>query len=477
MKNALTPQPDSPAAGPESRVSEDGSCCFGLAKEKMLLLAGDLFLIGLLAIPTIYLLSNGFRDLLHLRTAALAATIVLYPPALYVFDLYNIERLFNWRDVVVRTTLAVILICVLSGALLSFFDGFTHLRISMVNSLCVLIFIIIWRRIYRSVVRTAFPPIPAVVVAAGPSQNLIKDLSASPLFPYEIKASASAWAKGRITTSDTVGFDSNITELLRNAGARRAILAIPSIQRYSIARDMVEARFEGTVIEEMATVYEQLTGRVPVQYIEDHWLSYSDGFDILHKRHIQRIKRIMDLAVSGVLLILTSPLALAAMPLIKLSSRGPVLYRQKRVGKDDAVFTMLKFRSMRVDAEASGIQWASKDDSRTTAAGKWLRRYRVDEIPQLWNVIKGDMSVVGPRPERPEWVSLLERQVPYYRLRHRVKPGVTGWAQVTFRYGASLEDAVRKLESDLYYIKNMSLFFDFKRVVYGFGKLFRIAGL
>jgi len=153
-------------------------------------------------------------------------------------------------------------------------------------------------------------------------------------------------------------------------------------------------------------------------------------------------------------------MALTALA-VKLSSRGPVLFRQARVGRNGKVFTLYKFRSMWVDAEArTGAVWASKDDPRVTPLGRWLRRLRIDELPQLWNVLRGEMSIVGPRPERPEFVRVLAEKIPYYRQRHCVKPGITGWAQINHKYGDSIEDTITKLEFDLYYIKNMSLSLD-----------------
>jgi lipopolysaccharide/colanic/teichoic acid biosynthesis glycosyltransferase len=148
--------------------------------------------------------------------------------------------------------------------------------------------------------------------------------------------------------------------------------------------------------------------------------------------------------------------------LIKLESKGPVLFIQKRMGKDEQVFHLIKLRSMHENAEMNGPVWADQNDSRMTKVGKWIRCFRIDEIPQLWNILRGEMSFIGPRPERPEFISMLEKQIPYYYLRHAVKPGLTGWAQVHYPYGASLEDAEIKLEYDLYYLKNMSLFLDFQ---------------
>jgi exopolysaccharide biosynthesis polyprenyl glycosylphosphotransferase len=172
-------------------------------------------------------------------------------------------------------------------------------------------------------------------------------------------------------------------------------------------------------------------------------------------------KRALDIVTASLGLVLAAPLALMVMALIKLTSPGPVFYRQERVGQHGRPFTVLKFRSMRVDAEhGTGPVWAQKNDTRATPVGRFLRRTRLDEIPQLWNALRGDMSMVGPRPERPGFVADLTKQIPFYGQRHVAKPGVTGWAQVKYTYGASVEDALQKLQYDLYYIKNMSVALD-----------------
>jgi exopolysaccharide biosynthesis polyprenyl glycosylphosphotransferase len=173
------------------------------------------------------------------------------------------------------------------------------------------------------------------------------------------------------------------------------------------------------------------------------------------------VKRLFDVAVSGTLLVLCLPVLLLAALCIFLESGLPILYRQERVGRDGRVFILLKLRSMRKDAETAGAaQWASADDARATRVGRFIRMSRIDELPQLFNVLKGEMSLVGPRPERPFFVDQLAKQVPYYSLRHGVKPGITGWAQVRYAYGASVDGAIEKLQHDLYYVKNHSLFLD-----------------
>ena len=182
----------------------------------------------------------------------------------------------------------------------------------------------------------------------------------------------------------------------------------------------------------------------------------------MHRKYVPKIKRLIDLGVSSLILLFTLPLSLLVALAIYIESPGPVFYCQDRVGMGCRVYRVRKFRSMRLDAEASGAVWAQKHDPRVTRVGRWIRLFRLDEVPQLLNVFTGDMSLVGPRPERPEFVKDLEKQIPYYNVRHTVQPGVTGWAQVRYPYGASVQDSKNKLEYDLYYIKNMSILLDLK---------------
>jgi len=179
---------------------------------------------------------------------------------------------------------------------------------------------------------------------------------------------------------------------------------------------------------------------------------------------MQKVKRLIDFAVSAILLLGTMPVMALSALAIRLDSPGPVFFKQERVGKNGLVFVLWKFRSMRQNAEENGAVWAEKVDPRVTRVGKWIRLLRIDEIPQLYNVFRGEMSLIGPRPERPEFIQELEKQIPYYGIRHSVRPGITGWAQVNYRYGASVEDALH-MEYDLYYIKNRSLLLDFKIIL------------
>jgi sugar transferase (PEP-CTERM system associated) len=220
----------------------------------------------------------------------------------------------------------------------------------------------------------------------------------------------------------------------------------------------------GVRFDHLASVYERYTGKIAVENLRPSWLIFSDGF---HKsRVLSGFKRFTDITAAGAGLLILLPLMLVVGLMIKLTSPGPALYSQRRVGKDGRLFTIYKFRSMRQDAEArTGAVWSTENDPRVTKFGRFIRRTRLDELPQLWNVMVGDMSLIGPRPERPEFVSSLTEQIPYYGQRHVVRPGLTGWAQIRHRYGSSVEDAMQKFQYELFYIKHMSPAFDFFIIV------------
>jgi sugar transferase (PEP-CTERM system associated) len=222
---------------------------------------------------------------------------------------------------------------------------------------------------------------------------------------------------------------------------------------------LLECKLDGVSIVDLPTFFERETGYVQLNSLSASWMIFSEGFS---KTNVQKVlKRVFDVSVSVAMLVATLPVMLAAVLAIWHETGRPILYRQKRVGESGRIFEILKFRSMGVEAEHDGVpRWAKKDDDRVTRVGRFLRMTRIDELPQLVNVLRGDMSFVGPRPERPPFVSELTRKVPFYASRHSVKPGITGWAQIRYPYGASVDDAVQKLQFDLYYVKNHSLFLD-----------------
>ncbi len=258
-------------------------------------------------------------------------------------------------------------------------------------------------------------------------------------------------------------------EVLGKAADLGAIIAEHQIDRIIVGlsdrrgrlpiHELLQAKLSGVRVEDATTTYERLTGKILIDDLKPSWLIFSDGFRA--SRITRLVKRMLDLSLSMLGFVLAAPLMALTALAIRLDSPGPVFYDQERVGENGRVFTVYKFRSMRTDAERTGQPvWARDKDDRITRVGRFIRATRLDELPQLWNVMRGDMSFVGPRPERPFFVEQLARDIPFYVQRHSVKPGITGWAQVKYQYGSSIEDAMEKLRYDLYYIKHMSIFFD-----------------
>ena len=256
-----------------------------------------------------------------------------------------------------------------------------------------------------------------------------------------------------------IGLTSELASLVRNQSIDRLVVAIGDRRGQFPTHELLSLSLSGDVsIEESASFYERLTGRVLLDMIRPSWLIFSSRGRRARLNELGRSVMNRTLALIGALLFL--PIAIITAILIKLDSRGPVLYQQERVGKNGRTFTLMKFRSMRVDAEKDGPVWAKTDDERMTRLGRLIRKIRVDEIPQFWNILRGDMNFTGPRPERPHFVAQLAEEILYYEQRHLVAPGLTGWAQIKYPYGASIEDAKKKLEYDLYYIKNQNLVLD-----------------
>lgn len=251
----------------------------------------------------------------------------------------------------------------------------------------------------------------------------------------------------------------NLKRFVENLGVSEVVLALEERRNSLPLHDLLRIKTAGVHVNDFSSFLERETGRVDLDTLNPSWLIFSDGFSS-GRAISSAAKRLFDIAASLLLLVLTAPLIVVFAILVKFDSRGPAFFRQTRVGLYGQQFNLIKLRSMRTDAEANGAQFAQKDDPRVTRLGRFIRKVRIDELPQAWAVLKGEMSFVGPRPERPEFVSELEKHVPYYAERHMVKPGITGWAQINFPYGACLEDSRHKLEYDLYYAKNYTPFLD-----------------
>jgi sugar transferase (PEP-CTERM system associated) len=264
---------------------------------------------------------------------------------------------------------------------------------------------------------------------------------------------------GDVAGAPRLGTIEDLDEVVATQVPERIIVGMTERrQRLPVLR-LLDLRYSGIHIEDAANTYEAVFGRVSTRDLRPSQLIFSA--ELGPRRSSMALQTLYSLIISVIGIVVTLPLMMVVALMVRFTSPGPVLFRQRRVGLNGAEFTLYKFRSMRADSEAeTGAVWAKKDDPRVTAVGRWLRKLRLDELPQLFNVLRGEMSMVGPRPERPEFVAVLQEKIPYYRQRHCVKPGISGWAQINHKYGDTIEDAMIKLEYDLYYIKNMAVSLD-----------------
>ena len=300
-----------------------------------------------------------------------------------------------------------------------------------------------------------------LVLGVGPSVSALPELQFSGSRPFTVLGflEDAPDAADRVPAGfDLLGKTKDLLNLADELRPDLVLVALAEMRRALPAEELLECRLRGINVEEWPTFYEKQTGKILVANLRPSWLIFSDGF--VKTETTRMVKRAMDIGLALIGLALSLPVMALVAVAVKLDSKGPILFRQKRVGERGRIFVLNKFRSMSVDAERHGPVWAAAHDPRVTRTGRWLRQTRLDELPQFWNVLVGDMSFVGPRPERPEFVGTLQREIPFYMGRHSVKPGITGWAQVRHRYAASVEDSMEKLQYDLYYIKNLSPLLD-----------------
>jgi sugar transferase (PEP-CTERM system associated) len=313
-----------------------------------------------------------------------------------------------------------------------------------------------WRAAYSWLAQQPYLRERVYVLGTGErAQRLVNGLRARPELGIEV-AGWSGNVEGAVTR-DSVA--SHLMEHIHQQRVHRVIVAMPDRRGTLPVHELLQLRLHGVKVEEATSWLERMSGSIEVEQLYPSWLIFAEGFRF--SAGLRILRRLLSTLVAALLLLLSLPLLPFVILLIKLDSSGPVLYRQERVGRAGVRFYCYKFRTMRRDAEAdTGPTWADNNDPRITRIGRILRISRLDEIPQLWCVLRGDMAFIGPRPERPEFVEWLSREIPYYPVRHAVRPGITGWAQVRYKYGNTLEDAREKLQYDLYYIKNGSLGLD-----------------
>lgn len=313
-----------------------------------------------------------------------------------------------------------------------------------------------WRTTYAWLAQQPYLRERVYVLGTGErAQRLVQGLRSRSELGVEV-AGWSGNVDGAVTRESLA---SHLMELVQRRDIHRVIVAMPDRRGTIPVQELLQLRLGGVKVEEATSWLEKMSGRIEVEQLYPSWLIFAEGFRF--SAGFMMLRRLVSFLASAVLLIVVLPVIPFVILAIKLDSPGPVLYRQKRVGLGSMTFFCYKFRTMRQDAEAdTGPTWADDDDPRITRTGRFLRMTRLDEIPQLWNVLKGDMGFVGPRPERPEFVEWLTKELPYYPVRNAVRPGITGWAQIRYKYGNTVEDAKQKLQYDLYYIKNVSIGLD-----------------
>lgn len=391
-------------------------------------------------------------------TGASFFTIFFYMLFFYILDAYNVGH-EDFRETAGRVIVACCL-GIISSATASY--AFEHWRFDRQTLLLLfslsLFFCLGWRWLYNLNADKLTHPLRVLLVGAdknGSVRQLLADaLPKAQILGYVGEATFTPGDEPRL------GPSWQVLEAAQKTKATMIVLLPDAPVDDAIAHELLEAKLHGVMVVDIRSFYEHVVQRLPLSQINDEWLLQTEGFSLNTRGSLRRLKRALDVFLSLSLLILTFPLMLLTALIVRLESPGPIIYKQDRVGLHEKEFTVYKFRSMRADAEKDGAAWAQLNDSRITAFGRLIRKARIDELPQLWNVLKGDMSFIGPRPERMTFVKELKKTIPYYGLRHTVKPGLTGWAQVSYPYGASEEDARRKLEYDLYYIKNMSILLD-----------------
>jgi len=436
-------------------------------RTRLLLLAEAAVVFGAI-VGAVYLrlgLEDSQNELILRQGFLKAALATLFCLAtFYLFDLYDFVVMHDRRELVLRLVQALGLAWV---ALALAFYAFPQLMLG--RGICLIALplalglMVGWRvSIHWLLGHPDFGEKILIVGSGTFAVEIAREMLERPDAGYRIAGFVGSdpelLGKSLINPS-VIGLTSELAEVVRREGIDRIVVAMGERRGQLPTNELLQLSLAGTVnIEEGASFYERVTGRVSLNMIRPSWLIFSSRG---RQARIAGITRNIVHRIVALLGALSSlPIAIVTAILIKLDSRGPILYKQERVGKNGGTFMVMKFRSMRTDAEKAGPVWATEDDDRTTRVGKIIRKLRIDEIPQFWNILRGEMDFVGPRPERPHFVSQLAEEIPYYEQRHLIAPGLTGWAQIKYPYGASIEDARQKLQYDLYYIKNQSLMLD-----------------
>ncbi|HEX2458099.1 MAG TPA: TIGR03013 family XrtA/PEP-CTERM system glycosyltransferase [Vicinamibacterales bacterium] len=437
---------------PRSVVLLTGETCLLLTA----VIAGTFMQLGPLAIPA---LSDGGGILRVILIVGVCQMCLHYA------DLYDLPRIQNVREFLVRLVLAVGATAAILALLYSWFPRWMiGPGVFLIAGILVISLVPSWRLTFAWLTSRVAPRERLLIVGTNPAAvEFARELNDR---RHELGVEIVGFADsnveriGRTVLGRVVGAVEDIPAMIRDTGADRIVVSLSDARGKLPMDQLLDIRLQTDVtFDHLASAYEEYTGRIALETLRPSWFVFSSGFR--KTRLLLWGKRVLDVGLALVGLVLAAPFLLTGAVLVTLTSPGGALYRQGRVGLNGRVFTIYKLRTMRADAEVgTGPIWSTLNDPRVTPVGRFLRKTRLDELPQLWNVLRGDMSFVGPRPERPQFVTLLTATIPFFNQRHVLKPGITGWAQIRHSYAASVDDAKEKLQYDLYYIKNLSLWLD-----------------
>jgi sugar transferase (PEP-CTERM system associated) len=383
--------------------------------------------------------------------------------SIYFHDLYDFRLINSFSEVLIRLIQAfgvacvALAVCYFIAPDIGLGRGSAALAAPMIVGLTLS-----WRLLWLRHLQELGHVERTLILGTGPAGiRLTRDIIARP--ELRIRVVGFLDEKGEnigksLVNPGIIGAATDVESIVRDQDISRVVLSLGERRGHMPVRQLLHLKFAGVRVEEAHSVLERMTGRIVLEHLSPSWLILSEGFR--KSPLLTWAKRSLDILLSLTAFVLCVPLFAVVAIATWLESGSPILFRQERTGLRGRPFNILKFRSMRQDAEKDGPCWAADSDSRITRVGRWIRKYRIDELPQVINVLRGEMSIVGPRPERPHFVTMLEEQIPFYSLRHSVRPGITGWAQVRFQYGASVEETKTKLEYDLFYIKHLSIMLD-----------------
>jgi len=438
---------------------------------KRILFLGDFFIVAL-SVYVSLLLRFSFDpykwfstalDPFRVFTGASTISIIVVMLVFSLTEMYRIDVNLNRLKQIMRLMMSLLASMIILSFIFYWIPHYRLLRLGQIY-MFISMFIVLaaWRYQFFTQVFPRMPRKRVLIMGAGDSGRMMMDafgIHRDSLYEPVCFLDDNADLHGtEIGGLKVMGDSDRLEECLENQHIETIIVAVKDKIGEKLTRNLLKCKIKGKHIVDASSIYKEISGKIPILHMQDQWFIFGPSFQLAANVWTRRFQRVFDVSVSVIMLLCCSPLMLLAYIAVKLSSPGPAIFRQERVGLNEKPYMLYKFRTMVQDAEKNtGAVWAQQNDPRVTGLGRFLRRSRIDELPQLWNVLKGDMSFIGPRPERAEFVEKLKLRIPYYSLRFIMKPGLTGWAQVNYRYGASEEDALEKLRYELYYLQEMSI--------------------